>query len=74
MNNELKAKNYISRYIATTYIVFWIGILLVGSIFLLVNNDLITDIDGEKGPDFPLNIQCIKDGIESFPSFFFVRK
>jgi membrane protease YdiL (CAAX protease family) len=44
MNNELKAKNYISRYIATTYIVFWIGILLVGSIFLLVNNDLITDI------------------------------
>ena len=28
------------------------------------NDDLITDIDGEKGPDFPLNIECIKDGIE----------
>ncbi|MEG1312439.1 MAG: YegS/Rv2252/BmrU family lipid kinase [Romboutsia sp.] len=26
--------------------------------------DLVTDIDGEKGPDFPLNIECIKDGIE----------
>lgn len=25
---------------------------------------LITDIDGEKGPDFPLDIECIKDGIE----------
>ena len=23
-----------------------------------------TDIDGEKGPDFPLEIECIKDGIE----------
>ena len=28
------------------------------------NDDLITDIDGEKGPDFPLEIECIKDGIE----------
>ncbi|HBF6215814.1 TPA: lipid kinase [Clostridioides difficile] len=27
-------------------------------------DSLITDIDGEKGPDFPLNIECIKDGIE----------
>lgn len=25
---------------------------------------LVTDIDGEKGPDFPLEIECIKDGIE----------
>lgn len=23
-----------------------------------------TDIDGEKGPDFPLEIECVKDGIE----------
>ena len=23
-----------------------------------------TDIDGEKGPDFPLTIECIKDGIQ----------
>lgn len=27
-------------------------------------DSLITDIDGEKGLDFPLNIECIKDGIE----------
>ncbi len=28
------------------------------------NDDLITDIDGEKVPDFPLEIECIKNGIE----------
>lgn len=28
------------------------------------NDDLGTDIDGEKGPDFPLNIECVKDRIE----------
>lgn len=33
-------------------------------LFIECSDDLITDIDGEKGPDFPLNIQCIKDGIE----------
>lgn len=27
-------------------------------------DELITDIDGEKGPDFPLYIECIKDGLE----------
>lgn len=27
-------------------------------------DNLITDIDGEKGPDFPLEIECIKDGIQ----------
>ncbi|MEW9094397.1 MAG: YegS/Rv2252/BmrU family lipid kinase [Clostridiaceae bacterium] len=26
--------------------------------------DIVTDIDGEKGPDFPLTIECIEDGIE----------
>lgn len=25
---------------------------------------IVTDIDGERGPDFPLHIQCIKDAIE----------
>lgn len=25
--------------------------------------DIVTDIDGEKGPDFPLRVSCIKDGI-----------
>ena len=27
-------------------------------------DELVTDIDGEKGPDFPLTIECIKDGIQ----------
>lgn len=26
--------------------------------------DIVTDIDGERGPDFPLTIECIKGGIE----------
>lgn len=26
--------------------------------------DIVTDIDGERGPDFPLVIECIKDGIQ----------
>ncbi|MGL5150477.1 MAG: YegS/Rv2252/BmrU family lipid kinase [Clostridium sp.] len=26
--------------------------------------DIVTDIDGEKGPDFPLDIKCIKGGIK----------
>lgn len=28
------------------------------------DDDLKTDVDGEKGPDFPLDIECIKDEIE----------
>lgn len=28
------------------------------------SEDIVTDIDGERGPDFPLRIQCIKGGIE----------
>lgn len=28
--------------------------------------DIVTDIDGERGPDFPLHIQCIKEGIKVF--------
>lgn len=28
------------------------------------NEDITTDIDGEKGPDFPLHIQCIKGGVK----------
>lgn len=28
------------------------------------NEEIVTDIDGEKGPDFPLRVSCIKDGIE----------
>ena len=28
------------------------------------NEDIVTDIDGEKGPDFPLDIKCIKGGLK----------
>ena len=28
------------------------------------DEDIATDIDGEKGPDFPLHVQCIKGGIK----------
>lgn len=33
---------------------------------LLIESDenIVTDIDGERGPDFPLNIECIKGGIK----------
>lgn len=27
------------------------------------HEDIVTDIDGERGPDFPLDIQCIKGGL-----------
>ena len=28
------------------------------------SEDIVTDIDGEKGPDFPLDIKCIKGGLK----------
>ncbi|HHD2751388.1 TPA: YegS/Rv2252/BmrU family lipid kinase [Clostridium perfringens] len=28
------------------------------------NEEIVTDIDGERGPDFPLRVQCVKDGIQ----------
>lgn len=28
------------------------------------NEDIVTDIDGEKGPDFPIDIECVKGGIK----------
>ena len=28
------------------------------------NEDIVTDIDGEKGPEFPLHIKCIKGGLK----------
>lgn len=31
---------------------------------------IITDIDGERGPDFPLEIECIKDGIKVLGTTF----
>lgn len=33
-------------------------------IYIESYEDIVTDIDGEKGPDFPLNIQCVKGGIK----------
>lgn len=28
------------------------------------HENIVTDIDGERGPDFPLTIECVKEGIE----------
>ncbi|MDO4534387.1 MAG: YegS/Rv2252/BmrU family lipid kinase [Clostridium perfringens] len=33
-------------------------------ILIETTEDIVTDIDGEKGPDFPLRVNCIKGGIE----------
>lgn len=33
-------------------------------VFVESSEDIVTDIDGERGPDFPLKIQCIKGGIK----------
>ncbi len=33
-------------------------------VYIESSEDIVTDIDGERGPDFPLRIQCIKGGIE----------
>ena len=40
MNSNDKIKNYTIRYIIVTYIAFWLGILFLGGIYLLTNNDL----------------------------------
>jgi YegS/Rv2252/BmrU family lipid kinase len=34
------------------------------NIIIESSEDIVTDIDGEKGPDFPLHVKCIKDGIK----------
>ena len=34
------------------------------NIYIESKEDIVTDIDGEKGPDFPLNIRCIKGGLK----------
>lgn len=34
------------------------------SVLIESDEDIVTDIDGEKGPDFPLKVQCIEEGIE----------
>lgn len=34
------------------------------NIYIESQEDIVTDIDGEKGPDFPLNIKCIKGGLK----------
>lgn len=33
-------------------------------VYIECSEDIVTDIDGEKGPDFPLRIKCIKGGIK----------
>ena len=44
MNNNEKNQNYVFRYSLITYLTFWIGILLVGVIYLLTNNELLMRI------------------------------
>jgi YegS/Rv2252/BmrU family lipid kinase len=33
-------------------------------VFVECHEDIVTDIDGERGPDFPLAIECVKGGIK----------
>jgi YegS/Rv2252/BmrU family lipid kinase len=33
-------------------------------LYIECEEDIVTDIDGEKGPDFPLTIECVKHGID----------
>lgn len=33
-------------------------------VFIESSEDIVTDIDGERGPDFPLKVECIKGGIK----------
>jgi diacylglycerol kinase (ATP) len=33
-------------------------------VYVECHEDLVTDIDGERGPDFPLTIECIKGGLK----------
>lgn len=33
-------------------------------VFIECHENIVTDIDGEKGPDFPLKIKCIKGGLK----------
>jgi len=34
------------------------------NLFIECHEDIVTDIDGERGPDFPLNISCVKGGLK----------
>lgn len=33
-------------------------------LYIESDEEILTDIDGEKGPDFPLRIQCVKEGLK----------
>jgi len=33
-------------------------------LYIECHEDLVTDIDGERGPDFPLTVECIKGGLQ----------
>ena len=44
MISNVKNKNYTFRYIVATYIVFWLGILILGGLYLLLKNDIILDL------------------------------
>ncbi|WP_035292064.1 YegS/Rv2252/BmrU family lipid kinase [Clostridium sp. KNHs214] len=34
------------------------------NLYIECHEDIVTDIDGERGPDFPLNIKCIRGGLK----------
>lgn len=34
------------------------------NLFIECDENIVTDLDGERGPDFPLNIKCIKGGLK----------
>ncbi|WP_102398867.1 YegS/Rv2252/BmrU family lipid kinase [Haloimpatiens massiliensis] len=34
------------------------------NLYIECHEDIVTDIDGEKGPDFPLTVRCIKGGLK----------
>jgi YegS/Rv2252/BmrU family lipid kinase len=33
-------------------------------LYVECHEDIVTDIDGERGPDFPLTIECVKNGLQ----------
>lgn len=34
------------------------------SLYIECHEEIVTDIDGERGPDFPLNIECVRGGLK----------
>ena len=43
MSKTITQKNYTTKYITLTYIAFWLGVLIIGGLFLLTNASWLTD-------------------------------